>query len=533
MKHFPKQTLIVLITSLTAFLYGCIKDEDFDLTNMAANQWNPDLAVPLIHSSMSINDITGMNESGLFTVNNQHQISLIYKTNIYTQHGYQFFTPVNESNFQTLQIFSPDSITLYQTNTVSRSIAPTMTLTFPNNEQIDSMNFRTGILRINLYSGIPHDAVLNIKIPTASKAGVVFDKNIPIAAAAGSDVYVQQQFDMAGYNMGTKKNNMPNQLDLVYTLTFNNSGTTLPTINKVFNITSTFDAITPSSLFGYFGQREFLMPNDSINIGVFNNFSNGSIYFDDPKVTITLTNSFGMPLDAQIKTFSSVQNNGTVIPVTGPYPSPMIDYPLTFGQTSTTSFTFDKNNSNIQQIINSAPNNFIYNISAATNSPLPTYNFMSDSSVFKADLKLELPLKGYAVGFTIQDTIDFALSKIEQLSSASFRLNISNGFPVSAYAQIYFVDDNYNIIDSLLSTSQNRLFEAAEVDNNGTVTVPTVRSSDESFEGARLQNLFTAKKIMIRATIQTRDAPTSMVEILDNYKLDFKIGVRTKLNLQF
>lgn len=158
---------------------------------------------------------------------------------------------------------------------------------------------------------------------------------------------------------------------------------------------------------------------------------------------------------------------------------------------------------------------------------------MSDSSIFKADLKIEFPMKGYTTGFTIQDTVEFGIGEIKEISSLAFRLNISNGFPVNARTQLYFTDDNYNILDSLFTTSQDRIIESAEIDVNGRVTIPTVRSADEVFEGIRLQHLFSAKKILVRGIINTKDAPTTVVQIYDDYKLDFKLGIRTKLKITF
>src|SRR6185436_1727687 len=121
------------------------------------------------------------------------------------------------------------------------------------------------------------------------------------------------------------------------------------------------------------------------------------------------TNSFGMPIDAHLTTLSAVQADNTVVPINGPVPSPLIDYPVVYGQAATNSFYFDNSNSNLQTALNSNVKNFVYNITAGTNVPLPTYNFMSDSSVFKADLKVEIPMKGYTTGFAIQDTVDFGI----------------------------------------------------------------------------------------------------------------------------
>ena len=521
-------------TALLAFtIYGCIKEEDLSFDKVTTNEWSPEWAVPLIHSGLSIKDLTGMSDSGMFTTNSNHQISLVYNTNIYKIHGYEFFTPVNQSSWQTLQLLQPDSVDLYQNDSVSRSINLVVPLTFPNGEQIDSLNFRKGSLRINLTSYIPHDGILKITIPSATLGGQQFSKSVPISASTGAAVYTQDIFDMSGYNMGTKNLGMSNQLRVNYSLTFLKSQTTLNTLNKNFDITTSFDSITPSSLFGFLGQREFIIPPDSSEISILNNFQGGGIYLDDPKMTISLTNSFGMPIDASINTLSAIQTNGTVVPIVGPYPSPLIDYPIIFGQTATNSFVFDNTNSNIKQAINSTAHYFTYDISAGTNSPLPTYNFMSDSSIFKADLKIEFPLKGYTTGFTIQDTVNFGIGEIKEIASAAFRLNISNGFPIHARAQLYFTDNNYNILDSLFTNSQDRIIESAEIDSDGIVTSPTVRSADEVFDGIRLQHLFDAKKILVKGVIDTKDAPTTMVQILDTYKLDFKLGVRTKLKITF
>ncbi len=529
MKIFQRHTLLVL-SALVLTFNGCIKQEDFDFNKVTSGEWSPEFAIPLIHSDLSIGDITGAS-NGMLSVNNNHQVTLVYSSNIYSKYGYEFFTPVNQSNAQTLMITYSDSSTLYQDGSLTRSVSRVMPLTFPNGEQIDSLTFRKGDLRINITSEIPHGGVLNISIPEATKNGLPFTKDVPFTEFTVQTIYAQDIADLSGYNMKTNIGGMPNQLNIVYTLTFNNSNSSLNTLNKNFDITTSFDAMTPASLFGYFGQSEFIMPLDSLNLNVFNNIQAGSIYFDDPKMTLSLENSFGMPLDAVLNPLTAILGNGTSIPLSGPIPTPLIDYPLTYGQTATTNIVFDKNNSNIQQIINSAPRYFAYGLDAGTNSPLPTYNFMSDSSVFKADVKFEIPLKGYASGFVIQDTIDFSIGDINELESVIFRLNVANGFPLNVYTQVYFVDDNYNVLDSLIDHFQNRLIESAELESDGRTTIPTKRMTDESFKGAKLQHLFNAKKVIIHGDITTKDAPFSMIEIYDDYKLDFKLGVRTKLRV--
>jgi hypothetical protein len=532
MKHTTTHNALFVLLALVLSLNGCIKDEDLNFDKVTTGEWNPEFAVPLIQSKLSIKDITDMNEDGMFSVNN-NQVSLVYDANIYSIYGYEFFPPVNQSDFQSIQFTGADSLALYLLDTLTITQNRVISLSFPNNEQIDSLNFNSGQLRIELNSTIPHDGTLNITIPSATLNGVPFSKSIPLSAATTNPVFVQDLSDMSGYNMGTKNAGMPNMLMVNLSVTFIKTDTISNSLNKSLDITTAFDSIAPESLFGFFGQREFIMGDDSTQISIFNNFQGGSIQVDNPKMTISLYNSFGMPLDAQINTLSAILENGTVMPLTGPIPSPLIDFPLSFGQTASNSFTFDKNNSNIKQVINSAPKYFVYNIGAGTNAPLPTYNFMSEMSSFRADMKIEIPLKGHISGFTIQDTVDFSIGDIEQIASATFRINISNGFPIHAYTQLYFTDENYNILDSMFTYSQDRIVEAAPVDANGVVTAPMIRSADEEFEGIRLQHLLAAKKILIKGVLSTTDAPNTMVSIYDNYILDFKLGVRTKLKIEF
>ncbi len=196
---------------------------DFD--KVTAGQWNPEFAVPLIHSGLSIKDITNMNETGMFSVNNNHQVSLVYNANIYSIAGYEFFTPVNQSDFQSIQLSGSDSLALYLFDTLTITQNRTIPLIFPNGEQVDSLNFRSGFLRINLSSSIPHNGMINITIPSATLNGIPFSKNISLSAAVSSTVYTQDIYDMSGYNMGTKNAGMPNQLNADFTITFINSDT--------------------------------------------------------------------------------------------------------------------------------------------------------------------------------------------------------------------------------------------------------------------------------------------------------------------
>ena len=104
-------------------------------------------------------------------------------------------------------------------------------------------------------------------------------------------------------------------------------------------------------------------------------------------------------------------------------------------------------------------------------------------------------MKGYTQGFTLQDTTPFSLENIEQVQSAVFRINVTNGFPASAFTQVYFTDSLYNQLDSLISDPADLLVESGQLDLNGVVIA-------------------------------------QHVQIYSTYKIEVRVGVRAQLSFQ-
>ena len=66
MKISTKHKALFICSAIVITLYGCIKEEDLSFDKVTSGQWNPEFAVPLINSSLSINDITGMTDTSMF-----------------------------------------------------------------------------------------------------------------------------------------------------------------------------------------------------------------------------------------------------------------------------------------------------------------------------------------------------------------------------------------------------------------------------------------------------------------------------------
>ncbi len=526
--------LFALLLTLGILSSGCIKDEDFNYDKVAATNWDPDIAIPLINSSLGINDLTGFSNSTIVDIDSNNLVHLLYQGNVYSVYGYQFMPMLSQSNIQIFNLNQTDSANLYQSGTVTRTYSIIFPFAVTSGEQLDSVLLREGFLDISVQSQIPHSGSVTIDIPEAQLNGVPFSRNVPFNYAGGLPVLSANSDDLAGYKLNFRGSGSFNQLRINYTLTFNNSTTSLPCTFRNFYLTCDFNNLRMANAFGYFGQKPLLITEDSSKIELFNNSIFGNIAFDNPKITFDISNSFGMPIYAQMTSLYSISNTGATTAITGAIPDPLpVNTPSVLGETALGSFYLDKSNSNIASVLNQNPRYIAYNVNATSNSPTPAYNFVSDSSLFKVDIEVDLPLFGTAEGFTVQDTADFNLENIEEIQKATFRINATNGFPANAYVQVYFADSAFAILDSLLSNPSDFIIESGLLDVNGKVILPNTNTRDEIFDKSRLNKIFQAKKLIILGIINTQNAPVQMVPIYSSYRLDIKVGVRAIANLEF
>lgn len=531
-QHFIIIKLLSFLLFITS-MQSCIKNEDFDYDKVTSTTWDPDVAVPLIHSELSIYDIIGNTDSGSISIDDSNRVTLIYKGNIYSVYGYEFLPLVNQSSGQVIQLGSNDSLQLAVNGTFSKSVTNTFPFAVANSESLDSVTLSFGTLIVSVNSMIPYSGSLNISIPDARKNGISFSKDIPFVNSGSLPILAIDSADLAGYHVNLNPSGTPNTVSIIYTPTFTYNGSNVqPVVNKNFSILSNFSNLNVRQAFGNFGQRPLNINVDSSKIGLFNNQTNGNLFFDDPTVKFIISNSYGMPIDAHINSLFAILNNGSTIGITG-YPDPIpISVPLAIGQTVETSFELNQTNSNEKVVLNQQPRYISYNAIANTNVPSGTYNFLEDSSQFKVDVEVTLPLKGYTQAFTLQDTTPFTLENIKEVQSAVFRINVINGFPANALTQVYFTDSTYTYIDSMLTNPSSLIVESGQLDNNGKVIAPVHKRRDEPFSRSRLENIFNAKYLIIRSVIDSKDAPSTHVQVYSDYKIDVRIGVRAQLSFQ-
>jgi len=127
---------------------------------------------------------------------------------------------------------------------------------------------------------------------------------------------------------------------------------------------------------------------------------------------------------------------------------------------------------------------------------------------------------------TIADTLPFnwiksalpASGKIEKLI---IRLNTVNGFPAAVFTQIYLLDQNKLLIDSLF-TSAFKLEAATDLNGDGIIDPVTQGPIDIELSATQINNLYGAGSFVVYGKATTTSLKNS---VLPSYFFDFNLGV--------
>jgi hypothetical protein len=292
--------------------------------------------------------------------------------------------------------------------------------------------------------------------------------------------------------------------------------------------------------YGHFGQYE-LPFNDSLAINLFDNVVSGGINIGEGSVKLSfdISNSFGTPVTLIADTLlahSRVNPPYNVnIELFGPgepnifeINSPGINQ---VGESIETIVDFSE--ANFAEAFNISPRVLYYDLNAVTNfyEDPAVQNFILDDSEISLSVNLEFELFASINEFTITDTIVLNLNENpDELENMLFRINITNGFPLNATAQVYFADENYLFLDSLITTDNNILQGAAlSGAPDYRVTQAATKITDITIDGARLDNIVAAKYLFYKTTLSTTDE--SLVKIYEDYFIQIKLGTIAGINL--
>jgi hypothetical protein len=479
-----------------------------------------------------------------FSIASDNFVTLVYRGNLFSLRADEALKipdqPISSSfTFPAASLPTFNALNLQDTFQIN----PPLTTTFDFNSGsadsfIDSMTLKSCLFAVNLVSTFQQQLIVTINIPDARKNGVPFSKTVDVPPAGSSNITRSVNFNLADHKIKLHQNGTPNKLKMIFGFKFIKTNTSIAPGHNSMAMVMSLSNIAFKNLFGSIGQKLLAPETDTIPITLFNNsIVGGGISIINASLGINITNAFGIPIRA---TFQKLQgyNPLSLTPIVN-IVSPLFNNPLPIstpsqiGQSASSSLLLNNSNSNINNVLTNLPRFLIYKIDALSNPPPPAVamqNFIEDSSRFKVDVDINIPLEGSLKNLVFQDTIMFKFQEVEELQSLGLKLFFKNGFPIETKVQVYFADTMGYVLDSLLQ--DDLLLASALVGNNGRVTTASEKTSEILYPEEKILRLKKVRKIYVKGTTSTFQNGSKNVKIYSDYRLDLKIAGRAKLKFK-
>ncbi len=464
---------------------GCTNAVE-DLSRVDETRYNAAYAVPLIDSEVTLNELIGdVSEDIFLTVDPDGLLRFRYSGEV----------PAIGSDvvFARLEAVAQG---VFVPITRSPQAAP---FGGGSDIDIDEVRIKGGVLNYALPNRYDRPVNVTLSIPDAKLNGVPFSVSARLPAYSGTGTPPTFENQNTPVELKDYVLTIPNDsLYFEYSIIDDNGFQLTPPIQTIV----AFSGLRFSYVEGYLGQELYDGGRDTVAVDFFDNYLEGEIFFEDPTITMTLTNTFGVPALAQISVLNIVDVNGTVIPITGTAVEEgfYFNFPTTPGDTAYTTFVFDNTNTNIAEVLSARPVALDYEIDALINPDAETdiVGFLTDSSAYSATVDLELPMYGTASNFVVRDTFPIDLmDRFGEVVGVDFRLTTRNGIPLSVRVEGTFLDENDNALADL-TDGRLQLLEAAPIDLDGNVTSEGETLVNEvTFEQDQLNAIRSANRLVL------------------------------------
>jgi hypothetical protein len=520
--------LLGLFTLFLLLSAGCRK---------GSPSWDTGIVTPLAHASLSINNLL---TDSLLTAGPDGSIRLVYSTKFLGLSTDTLFdipdtTIVNSYN-------SPFTLNLSNGQNLFSNQATQTTYALGGVELVNGI-LSAGQIIMSMKNDIRLRVIVSYTIPGATRNGDPFDTMFVLPAAPDSlnGSVTTAVIDLSGYTVDFTGINH----DRVNTLTTYFSAQLDPTeqagatvyYGDTVSLSNTITGIRPYYVRGYFGNETVTVGPEETSFSLFSRITSGALGLDSLKMSLHLDNYVGM--DSRV-TINSIWSRNSRTGQSVYLQNSLIGTPINVNRAtysnswppvnpSSYNFVFDNSNSNAKSLVENLPDKLGYEVTLLTN---PLGNVSGNNDFFFADygingqLDVEMPLNFYASQLAIADTIEPNFSSLNNKSDiveGTLTLYAQNSFPFDASVQIYLLDANGQITDSIVALPNTILSGGvANVSNYMVSSGFTSSQLNIPLNPAQTQALLNSTRLIMKAVFETNSAP-SYVKVFSSNRLDLQL----------
>lgn len=415
------------------------------------------------------------------------------------------------------------------------------TYNLPNGIQLRKAIVKQGKIKVVMYNTVNDTLIYTYQLPSATKNNVALTQvfTIPKRINSTTPGILTVYIDLAGYTIDfTGTGNQTNTILQggqvnVAPASMAHNDSLFPNQGLISNFT--FQGIVPQYALGYFGSQTINVGPDTTVFNVFNSIKKGLLNLNSASVVFTVTNQFGVDMQANISSIQSINtNNPSTLPlINNPNQLNNIYVPAAHDvngpnnpkdsvSPSPRVITFNNSNSNIKDFIGNLPNKLSYKLTAQVNpfgNTSGNNDFAYNGTGFIAALNMNVPLYFSASNLMLADTVSMDLSGVSQLQNinkGNLILTATNSYPFSINLSATLLDANKQALAPLFSSPG--LIQVPVLDSHGKVTSPLTSKLYIPLTPQKITALQKAKYVSYTATFNTANQP-SQVKFYSNYTL--------------
>jgi hypothetical protein len=543
-----KKLALGIFSAFVLLSTSCIKEiEDTidELSSIKGVTTNPTMAAPLINASITLKDLLddlSEDDNVFTTTNSEGKISLKFISRDSVEEKQYIIMPNINSSIDA--IMPPNDIPNFETSgKFSRSIYNDLNIELIGNQRVERISIKQGSLDFNIGSNFKHNTIVKISYPSITKNGVPLVDSFVFIYNGSTPANIIRSVDLSGYEIDfTKNGSTYNVFSYEIGVDIIRNPSNNVSLSDKVSILQGISVTKYKRIEGYFGKFDIAEITQSDKLGLFDKKLEGNVFIENPSVTLKLTNSFGLPVTARVIEIYVVSGSGAKTPliIDAFKDTFALDYTSGIGQTKFTEYVIDKSNSNIDDVLNTAPQNIYYKVLFTANiDDLPKPNVLYDYTTVKQESTLDLPVDIKILNYAIESEGDFELGgTLSDLDSNGVTINwaevvseIVNELPLNASVQVYVDDSTTNtLIDSIFKPAY--LIAAATVNAQGDVLQPTKVNTTNTINKAQYENMKKGNRYRLQVKLTTPESsPGNLpyVGIYDFQKINVKIGARTNI----
>lgn len=487
---------ILVFLILIFAVVGCSDFEDISLKESTVN-----LAIPVINTTMKINDFTEDVKNTTLIIDEDGKITLKYKgevtkntiNDIIINKTPLITIPITDTSYLVSDIFDPKHI-------IKKAIAS------DDSEMV--------VVMTNQYE---ESVDVELDIPDMySESGEAIHIE---ATVAPGETFQSEPLDISGYNL----------IPVNKTISVNYQARRLDgELVLLDEVLVAFKNLGFRYLEGYFGNNPVEIEGNFLTIGIFDEWIGGSVNFEDPSINIIVNNSFGFPVRGVVEQLDFVNADGETNMLQGDFIEDgfLFNYPGLdeVGETKQTTIMLNNSNSNLKDVINKKTVKINYDFDAFSNPEADTsiIGFAEENSYFDVNVEALLPLYGNINNLKLRDTISYTIEDLEDINSAKLKIITENGFPLDVDLNIYQLDDSgnelYNVLGDPLTLSSAALNDVGDV-------IETFQKVDTiQLTEMQIINFQKYNELILEVSISTKNYEAQNVWIRDSYNVNLKLG---------